>query len=141
MDRRTFVALGVSAAALAVSGTARASVPLPYDWSASPPMGDRAAYIDWMVKNRGENPAFLGPRFDRFLQLISHHDVWDDRNKRAYLLTPRERFVTSANLDRAYEWHYLDIGYGVTVRVNLQPIDRVGREGPIYRGPLGIHAG
>jgi protein-L-isoaspartate(D-aspartate) O-methyltransferase len=34
---------------------------------------------------------------------------------RAFLLTPREEFVTKHNLDRAYEWHYLDIGYGVTI--------------------------
>ena len=95
--------------------TASAKVPLPYDWSASPPTDGRAAYIDWMVKTRGEDPAFLGQRYDRFLQLISHKDLWDDRNKRAYLLTPRERFVTAANLSNAYEWHYLDIGYGVTI--------------------------
>jgi protein-L-isoaspartate(D-aspartate) O-methyltransferase len=41
--------------------------------------------------------------------------VWDDRTKRAYLLVPRERFVTAANLDRTYQVHYLDIGYGVTI--------------------------
>ncbi len=34
---------------------------------------------------------------------------------RAFLLTPREEFVTKANLGRAYEWHYLNIGYGVTI--------------------------
>ena len=85
------------------------------DWNAAPPMDSRADFIDWMVKNRGEDPAFLGQRFDRFLQLIGHHDVWDKRNKRAYLMTPREEFVTKPNLGRAYEWHYLDIGYGVTI--------------------------
>ena len=103
------------AAGVLFPGTASAKVPSPYDWSASPPTGDRAAYIDWMVKTRGEDPAYLGQRYDRFLQLVSHKDVWDDRNKRAYLLTPRERFVTTPNLSSAYEWHYLDIGYGVTI--------------------------
>ncbi len=34
---------------------------------------------------------------------------------RAYLMTPREDFVTAANLDRAYVWHHLDIGFGVTI--------------------------
>ena len=34
---------------------------------------------------------------------------------RAYLLTPREEFVTADNLDRAYEWHHLNIGFGVTI--------------------------
>src|SRR5438270_4645914 len=114
MDRRQFLG-ACTALVLAGNSKAGANVPVPYDWAASPPMGDRAAYIDWMVKNRGEDPQFLGQRYDRFLQLISHHDVWDDRNKRAYLLTPREAFVTKANLDRAYEWHYLDIGFGVSI--------------------------
>jgi protein-L-isoaspartate(D-aspartate) O-methyltransferase len=115
MDRRRFLALSSGALALGVATRASANVPVAYDWDAGPPMNDRAAYIAWMVKNRGEDPQFLGQRYDRFLQLISHHDVWDDRNKRAYLMTPREAFVTKANLDRAYEWHYLDIGFGVTI--------------------------
>ena len=34
---------------------------------------------------------------------------------RAFLLTPREEFVTTENLDRAYEWHHLNIGFGVTI--------------------------
>lgn len=116
MDRRTFLsqaAAGLAAAAL--PHRASAAVPKPYDWNAAPLMDDRKAFIDWMVANRGEDPHFLGQRFDRFLQLIAHHDLWNDRNKRAYLMTPREDFVTKANLSRAYEWHYLDIGYGVTI--------------------------
>ena len=102
-------------ASVLFSTDASAKVSAPYDWSASPPTDDRTNYIDWMVKARGEDPAYLGQRYDRFLQLIAHHDVWDDRNKRAYLMTPRERFVTTANLGSAYEWHYLDIGFGVTI--------------------------
>ena len=114
MDRRNFVFAGMSAL-VATTTAARANVPDPYNWGASPPMSDRSAYIAWMVQHRGEDPTYLGERYDRFLQLIAHHDVWDDRNKRAYLLTPRERFVTVANLGRAYQVHYLDIGYGVTI--------------------------
>ncbi len=113
MDRRTFLAL--SAAGIGWPSLALAAVPGPYDWNAAPPMDDRARYIDWMVTNRGENPDFLGQRFDRFLALIAHSDIWNDRNKRAFLLTPRERFVTAANLSRTYQVHYLDIGFGVTI--------------------------
>ena len=68
-----------------------------------------------MTKNRGEDPGFLGKRWDRFKQLLAARDIWDKRDIRAYLLTPREQFVTAANLGRAYEWHYLSIGYGVTI--------------------------
>ncbi|MBI1219884.1 MAG: protein-L-isoaspartate O-methyltransferase [Rhodobacteraceae bacterium] len=116
MDRRTFVAGATAAlAAAALPPPASAVVPKPYDWNATPPMDDRQAFIDWMVANRGEDPLYLGQRYDRFLQLIAHNDVWNDRNKRAYLMTPREDFVTKPNLSRAYEWHYLDIGYGVSI--------------------------
>lgn len=113
MNRRSFLAL--SAAALALPTVSEAGVPLPYDWNASPPMDDRAKYIAWMVTNRGEDPDFLGQRYDRFLSLIANKDIWNDRNKRAYLMTPREEFVTAANLSRAYQVHFLDIGFGVTI--------------------------
>ena len=113
MHRRNFLALSV--AALGWPNLSLASVPRPYDWSAAPPMDDRAKFIDWMVTNRGEDPDFLGQRYDRFLALIANKDIWNDRNKRAYLMTPREEFVTAANLSRAYQVHFLDIGFGVTI--------------------------
>ena len=69
--------------------------------------------MDGEESRRG--PAFLGERFDRFRELIAHHDVWDEADMRAYLFTPREEFVTAENLDRAYEWHHLNIGFGVTI--------------------------
>ena len=115
MDRREFVVgAAVQAAALAVR-PALANVPAPYDWSASPPRQSRDAFVEWMVKNRGEDPKFLGQRWDRLQQLIARHDVWDEGDMRAFLLTPREEFVTAENLDRAYEWHHLNIGFGVTI--------------------------
>ena len=113
MDRRSFLAL--CAAAAAQPSLSVAGVPVPYDRTAGPPMDDRANYIDWMVTNRGEDAGFLGQRFDRFLALIANNDIWNDRNKRAYLMTPREEFVTAANLARTYQVHFLDIGFGVTI--------------------------
>jgi protein-L-isoaspartate(D-aspartate) O-methyltransferase len=116
MDRRSFLlGMAQAAAAALVTCPARANVPRPYDWNGSPPRSSREAFVDWMVKNRGEDPRFLGQRFDRFEQLVSHHDVWDESDMRAFLLTPREEFVTAENLDRAYEWHHLNIGFGVTI--------------------------
>ena len=61
-----------TAAAMAVGllpSSASANVPVPYDWDASPPVDQRADYIAWMTKNRGEDPGFLGKRWDRFKQL------------------------------------------------------------------------
>ena len=116
LSRRRFVVGTASAlTATLIPGAAFANVPVPYDWTATPPFDTRSGFIAWMQKNRGEDPGFLGQRWDRFQALLAHQDLWDDRNKRAYLLTPREEFVTRANLDRAYEWHYLDIGFGVSI--------------------------
>jgi protein-L-isoaspartate(D-aspartate) O-methyltransferase len=116
MQRRDFLA---GTAGLALSGlvpaTARANVPTPYDWTAMPPLSDRQTYIDWMVKNRGEDPKYLGERYDRMIVMIKNGDVTDDRNKRAFLMTPREAFVLTANLPRAYASAFLDINYGVTI--------------------------
>jgi protein-L-isoaspartate(D-aspartate) O-methyltransferase len=116
MDRRKFLT-GMAQAACAALAAQRAlaNVPTPYESSVSPPRSSREAFVDWMVKNRGEDPHFLGERFDRFEQLLAHHDVWDESDMRAFLLTPREEFVTAENLDRAYEWHHLNIGFGVTI--------------------------
>ena len=116
MNRRDFLvgSAGALAAGL-LPGLARANVPVAYDWKASPPTDSRASYIQWMVANRGEDLGFLGQHFDRYQQLLTHHDLWDKRNERAFLLTPREEFVTRPNLPVAYEWHHLDIGFGVTI--------------------------
>jgi protein-L-isoaspartate(D-aspartate) O-methyltransferase len=115
MNRRDLL---LGAAALAgglLSGPARANVPTPYDWGAAPPMDSREAFVAWMQKNRGEEAGFLAQRFDRFRELVNHQDVWDAADKRAFLMTPREEFVTAENLSRAYEWHHLNIGFGVTI--------------------------
>ncbi len=90
-------------------------VPATYDWNAAPPMDSRQAFVDWMAKNRGEDAKFLGDRFDRFVRLVRNGDLWDDRNKRAFLMTPREDFVLAPNLPRAYDNAFLDINYGVTI--------------------------
>ena len=112
MRRREFLA---GAAAALLTTAARAAVPTPFTPELWPDMTGREAFIDWMKLHRGEDPAFLGQRWDRYLQLIAHADVWDAADKRAYLMTPREAFVTAPNLSHAYEWHHLDIGFGVTI--------------------------
>jgi len=116
LNRRNFMGCSAGAVAAALfSHAARANVPAPLGWDMAPPMDSREGFIAWMKQNRGEDPGFLGQRFDRFLQLVAHHDVWDEADKRAFLLTPREEFVTPENLSRAYEWHHLNIGFGVTI--------------------------
>ncbi len=113
MRRRDF--LLAAAGGLATALPASAAVRQPFRPDLSPPMGRRADFVDWMAANRGEDPTFLGERFDRYLQLLAFHDLWTDADKRAFLMTPREEFVLPKDRGRAYAGHYLDIGYGVTI--------------------------
>jgi protein-L-isoaspartate(D-aspartate) O-methyltransferase len=116
MDRRTFLAAGAAFAALGLAGDrARANVPVPYSWDSAPPMDERDNFISWMATNRGEDPTYLAKRWQRFEVMLANRDLTDDANKRAFLMTPRERFVLKQNLSRAYDHAYLDIGYGVTI--------------------------
>lgn len=113
MRRRDFLFAAAGAVATALPESAAARQPFRPDlW---PPLGRRPDFIAWMAANRGEDPAFLGDRFDRYLQLLAFHDLWTAAEKRAFLMTPREEFVLPKDLGSAYVDHYLDIGYGVTI--------------------------
>jgi len=116
MKRRTFMlgSAAVAAGAMLARG-ARADVPRPYSWDMSPPTTNREAFIRWMIENRGENPKILAARWDRYLFLRANRDFANDRNGRAFLLTPRDEFVLRRDIARAYERDFHDIGFGVTI--------------------------
>src|SRR5690242_18253350 len=116
MRRRSFM-LGAAAVAggAMLPRAARADVPRPYSWDASPPTNNREAFIKWMVENRGESPKILAARWDRYLFLRANHDFANERNGRAFLLTPRDEFVLKRDIGRAYERDFHDIGFGVTI--------------------------
>ena len=116
MKRRTFMIGSAAAAARAMlPSMAQANVPKPYSWDMSPPTGNRDAFIRWMVENRGESPKILAARWDRYLFLKANRDFANDRNGRAFLLTPRDEFVLKRDIARAYERDFHDIGFGVTI--------------------------
>jgi len=116
MHRRSFLTLSVAAAAgAAVPLKVRAAVPRPYSFDVWPPMDNAAAYVRWMQEQRGEDPRYLRARFDRFLNMVGNQDVWEARNKRAFLLTPREEFCLPASRAVIYDVNYHDIGFGVTI--------------------------
>jgi protein-L-isoaspartate(D-aspartate) O-methyltransferase len=141
VDRRQVITgIASTAAFAALSAPARANVPVPYDWQATPPLDKRSDYIEWMVKNRGEDPGFLGKHWDCFQQLLARRDLWDERDKRAFLLTPREEFVTKPNLGRAYEGSYLPIGYGVTI-TDPQTVARMTNSLGVQRGDKVLEVG
>ena len=94
MRRRDFLAGTACAfAETFLAAPASANVPVAYSWAEMPPFDKRDAFIAWGVKDRGEDPKYLGERFDRFRVMVANKDVWDDADKRAFLMVPREEFV------------------------------------------------
>jgi len=121
LQRRRFVSgsAAVAAAALTAPAIVRpafAATIKPYSWDLNPPTDSRENFIAW-GKGRGEDPMFLGLRWDRFQAMLKNKDIWGAATIRAFLLTPREEFaaVNPAIHTRAYEHAFLDIGYGVTM--------------------------
>ena len=115
LRRRTFLTFSAAALGEAAFSPFAWAVPKPYSWEAAPPNNNAEAFVKWMVANRGENPSFLRQRFSRYTTLVANRDVLDERNKRAFLMTPREEFTLKHNQGRAYDHAFLDIGYGVTM--------------------------
>jgi len=118
MQRRRFLRLSGAAAAGAVFSRAHAApatVPKAYSWEAAPPADSTVAYIRWMVENRGEDPRYLRARFERFQNMVGHVDLWEARNKRAFLLTPRDEFCMPSDRGVIYDVNYHSIGFGVTI--------------------------
>jgi len=116
VHRRQFLAAtaGFIGCGLASRG-ALAKIAAPFTFDLAPPMDSREKFVAWGVAQRGEDAQYLGERFDRFGAMSRNEDLLDDRHKRAFLMTPREKFVLQQNLGRAYEHAFLDIGFGVTI--------------------------
>jgi protein-L-isoaspartate(D-aspartate) O-methyltransferase len=120
LKRRTFVsgsaALAAAGFAAGFASVAQAATIKPYSWDLNPPTDTRDNFIAW-GKARGEDPVFLGQRWDRFQALLKNKDIWGAATIRAFLMTPREEFasVNPAIYKRAYEHAFLDIGWGVTM--------------------------
>ena len=96
MNRRELLLVGAALIGGAALGRpAAAAIARAFDQDLWPPMDGRDAYVAWMRDNRGEDANFLGQRWDRYLQLVSHNDVWDRSDKRAFLMTPRVRLASA----------------------------------------------
>ena len=116
MQRRSFMTLSAAAAAGALlPRSARANVPKPYSFDIAPPMDNPASFVRWMQEHRGEDPRYLRARFERFQNMVGNRDVWEARNKRAFLMVPREEFCLPASRAVIYDVNYHDIGFGVTI--------------------------
>ena len=111
-------------------------VPTPFTFELAPPTDSKENYVEWMVKNRGEDRNFLGQRWDRYQAMIQAGDLLNAQTRRAFLLTPREEFVRKISLTHSYDHNFLDIGFGVTIsgphavgrmtsELNIKPGDKV----------------
>jgi protein-L-isoaspartate(D-aspartate) O-methyltransferase len=78
-------------------------------------MESAPGFIRWMQENRGEDPRYLRERFERFRNMVAHVDLWERRNMRAFLLTPREEFCLPHDRAIIYDVNYHPIGFGVTI--------------------------
>lgn len=90
-------------------------VPVKFTMDMDVPLESRAGFVDWAVKSRGETAEYAAKRWDRSVALLANKDFASDRERKAFLLTPREAFALPQNLGRAYDHAFLDIGYGVTI--------------------------
>ena len=102
-----------SVATVGPASTSHPSVAFTFDMT--PPTDSKEHFVSWMVTNRGEDPKFLGERWDRYEAMIQAGDLLNEQTRRAFLLTPREEFVRKISLSHSYDHNFLDIGYGVTI--------------------------
>jgi len=72
----------------------------------------RRAFIEFLAQARGENPEFLGQRWDLVQTLVQSGHLWNRADIEACLLTPREEFIPEARRDRTYKPVPIDIGQG-----------------------------
>ena len=104
-----------SAAASQVGPGSSSSPSTVFAYDMAPVTDSKDAFIDWMVKNRNEDPKFLAERWDRYQAMVANGDLLNDQTRRAFLLTPREEFVRKVSMTSAYIHNFLDIGFGVTI--------------------------
>ena len=102
----------------------------------NPPTDSSKRFVELMKRERKEDEKFLEQRFDRATALIRNKDIVHEKEIRAFLLTPREKFCRPWNLGRAYDHAFLDIRHGVTISgpylvgrmtaaLDVQPEDKV----------------
>jgi len=102
----------------------------------SMPIETKEAWLSWMSRNRGDDPAFLEQRWEWAQNLVNTSELKRPEDVRAFLLTPREYFVRAHNKGLEYADTWLPIGYGATITdpdvvsmmtttLNVKPWDKV----------------
>jgi protein-L-isoaspartate(D-aspartate) O-methyltransferase len=81
----------------------------------TPPRDSAKSFVQYMKTHRQEQDKYLEQRYQRCTTLIQNKDLYREKEIRAFLLTPREKFCRSWNQNRAYDHAFLDIRHGVTI--------------------------
>jgi protein-L-isoaspartate(D-aspartate) O-methyltransferase len=82
------------------------------------PLRDKAGFIAWMTSHTKEKLEYLEKRWkcnETLLTWSKAKSITHDRVLEGFLRTPREYFCREKNLARAYDFTYLDIGWGQTI--------------------------
>ena len=108
-------AIGFAASLLATAGVMAEGARLAPSRIKTPPMNSAKAYIAYMTKWRGDDIELLVKRWERFQAMVENRDLRREKEKRAFLLAPREEFARTRNPDRVYAHSWLGIGFGVTI--------------------------
>ncbi len=105
----------IAAISLGWGGSAAADSPFDPSKIPTPPMTSAKEYVVFMQKLRGDNPTLLMRRWGRFQAMVRNRDLRRDKEKRAFLLSPREEFARTRNPARVYAHTWIGIGFGVTI--------------------------
>ena len=97
------------------SRMALANVPTAFTYDLSPPMDSREKFVNGASRSAARTRNISASGSTATSRWCATRTSGTSRNKRAFLLTPREKFVLQQNLGRAYEHAFLDIGFGVTI--------------------------
>ena len=108
-------AIGFTTALLTAGGALAEGMRLDPMMIKSPPTNSAKAYIDYMTKWRGDDRTLLAKRWGRYQAMIRNRDLRRDKEKRAFLLAPREEFARTRNPKRVYAHTWIGIGFGVTI--------------------------
>ncbi len=103
--------------AVGVTGSGLASLVPQYNAEAklgTVPWENEKDYLDFMTSSTGEKPEWLKQRYALAQRYIASKELQGHAIE-GFLRTPREDFVRSFNIKRAYEDTWMPIGYGATI--------------------------
>jgi len=108
-------AIGFAAALLTTASVMAEGARIDPSKIKTPPMNSAKAYITYMTEWRGDDRTLLVKRWGRFRAMVKNRDLRREKEKRAFLLAPREEFARTRNPARVYAHSWLGIGFGVTI--------------------------